>query len=90
MAPEHFLLHHMCPLLHPPHLSARSLGTASPKNTTSGFSTPPQELQGGTTKALPASATSTSPSGRLTGICRWQAHSQPHNQDDALHTCLQA
>jgi hypothetical protein len=50
------------------YLALRSGGTPSPKKTTSGLRMPPQRGQGGTTKPLPASCSSTSPSGRRTGI----------------------
>lgn len=50
------------------HLALRSDGTPSPKKTTSGLRMPPQRGHGGTTKPLPASCSSTSPSGRRTGI----------------------
>ena len=50
------------------HLLLRSGGMASPKKVTSGFRMPLHRGQGGTMKPCPASCSSTSPSGRLTGI----------------------
>ena len=50
------------------HLAARSLGMPSPKKTTLGLRMPPQLSQGGTRNPRPAFCSSTSPSGRTTGI----------------------
>ena len=47
-----------------PYKFARSFGTESPKNTTCGFSIPPQSEQDGTTKSFSPPDISTSPSGR--------------------------
>jgi hypothetical protein len=48
------------------HSSTRGLGTFSPKNTTSGLSTPPQDRQS-TTVNPPVSSSATSPSGFTVG-----------------------